>query len=249
MSKLERLRREVRRLREDLAAARRGRDDVLEIMAHDLRGPIGSIRVYAESLLLGPTPPEASPTHTTDGLTAVRRTAERALWLIEDLLDFAALESGRLPIVAVPSSVAAVVNAVVQTLARSAGERRVTIETHLAATDLLVRADGERLVQALTNLVSHAVQVSRDGGTVAVAAEAQDPGVTFLVEYAAGLGPEDLARIFDHQWGGAIRRYHDAGLRLSIAKRIVEAHGGSMHVESAEGGATRLSFTLPPAPP
>jgi signal transduction histidine kinase/DNA-binding NarL/FixJ family response regulator len=220
--------------------AARMRDEVLGVVAHDLRNPLMAISMYAHVLHEGGlTPPQA------EWVDVVLRNTERMNRLIQDLLDVSALEAGRLRVQPVPCAAGPLTAEALQLLepqARAAGVRLSRVTSPVPP----VRADRERVLQVLSNLLGNAVKFTPAGGAVELAVESRGAEVVFTVrDEGPGIAAEDVPRVFDRFWQGAGTRRGGAGLGLAIARGIVESHGGRIWVESVPGAGSTFSFTLP----
>lgn len=231
--------------------ATRARDEILGIVSHDLRNPLSAITMCASALAEGIT-------GTSDSLRYMVTTiAESASWmnrLIQDLLDMASIETGQLSIDRRPEEVEHLLQQLEMMFASAAREAGISLE--MAAQPRLppVLADCERILQVLANLVANSLKFTPSGGAVSVSAEipVDDPAhVRFAVrDSGCGIPPEQLPHVFDRFWQarrGAKQR--GTGLGLAISKGIVDAHGGSIRVESEVGRGSTFQFTLPVAPP
>ena len=229
------------------AAARqaaRTRDEVLGIVAHDLRSPLSAVSMYAH-LQLESLPPGAEARPWMEGIV---RSAEQMGRLIQDLLDVAALEAGRLrmePCAVRPGALLRDAARAFETQAAAAGLR---LEVHAAPGLPPVLGDPERILQVLGNLLGNAVKFTPAGGRVSLAAAAAPDGVALSVsDTGPGIAPGELERVFDRFWQARSARRAGAGLGLAIARGIVEAHGGRLWAESEPGEGSTFTFVLPPA--
>ncbi len=223
------------------------RDEVLGIVAHDLRNPLSAVLMQAQ--LLAPRL-DAADQRALASLDAIRRAVLRMNRMIEDLLDATRLDAGRLAVDREQLAPAPLVAEVVDAqgpLAAAAG-----IELGLVSPGDVpaVLADRNRLQQVLENLIGNAIKFTGHGGRVTVTLSCPGDEVVFAVsDSGGGIAPDDLPHIFDRFWQGRAQDRRGAGLGLQIAKGLVEAHGGHMHVESAVGTGTTFWFAIPVAPP
>lgn len=234
------------RLYEEARRAVRARDDVLGIVSHDLRNPVGTAQM-AVGLLLEEAGSGVERRTTRKYLEMIQRSMDRAQRLINDLLDVTQIEAGRLAVEPGPERPAALVEESYDAFAASAAGAGLVLEWE-AADDLgWVAADRARVVQALGNLVANAIKFTPAGGRIVIgAAEGQD-GVSFRVtDTGPGIPPEHLPHLFDRFWKARDGDRRGAGLGLAIVKGIVAAHGGHIEVESVVGTGTTFRFTLPP---
>jgi signal transduction histidine kinase len=223
----------------------RARDEVLEVVAHDLRNPLSAILLQASRLTRVGGEAEHRSRAPVDG---IMRAATRMNRLIEDLLDVVRLEAGGLSIDATRVSASRAVSDSVEAhepLAASASlELRVDVTQDLPD----VWADRERLLQIFENLIGNAVKFTPPGGRITVGASERNDDVLFWVaDTGTGMADDDLASVFDRFWQARRGERHGAGLGLAIAKGLVEAHGGRMWGESALGRGTTFFFTIPGA--
>ena len=233
------------RLYHEAQQATRARDDVLAVVAHDLRNPLNTMTM-ALSLMLDSTPVE----HTQERrqVEIVRRAADRMNRMIQDLLDVRRLESGHLGIDAKPESPASLVNDTIEMLLPLAKGSIITLEADVADNLLPVVADAARIQQVLSNLVGNAVKFTPRDGRVTVCAEQIDGGVRFgVIDTGPGIPPDQVPHIFGQFWQAMPSDRRGIGLGLAIAKGIVEAHGGMIWVESQVGFGSTFYFTLPSA--
>jgi signal transduction histidine kinase len=237
------------RLYQRAQEAIRARDEVLRVVSHDLRNPIGAVSMGAEILL------EDAPQALRDGpfggtLRAIRNSAERADRMIEDLLDVSRIEAGRLSMEPYPERLAPLLEEAVESHRHLARERR--IDLHYRASDALpsVLADRGRLLQIFGNLLGNALKFTPAGGTVELGAEWDGDELRCYVEDTGpGIPQEQLPHLFDRFWQARRADRRGLGLGLTIVQGLVEAHGGRIWVESEVGRGTRFSFTLPVAAP
>lgn len=233
------------RLFHEAQQATRARDDVLAVVAHDLRNPLNTVTM-AISLMLETTPVENVKERRQ--VEIVRRAADRMNRMIQDLLDVKRMESGRLGIDAQPESPASLVNDTIEMLRPIATGSTIVLESDVAENLLPVLADSARIQQVLSNLVGNAVKFTPRDGRVVVCAEPIDGGVRFCVkDTGPGIPPDQVPHIFGQFWQAMPSDRRGIGLGLAIAKGIVEAHGGMIWVESQVGSGSNFYFTLPSA--
>ncbi|MDQ2929637.1 MAG: HAMP domain-containing histidine kinase [Gemmatimonadota bacterium] len=218
----------------------RVRDEVLAIVAHDLRSPLDRIVACAPMLH------ESLSDESRKKLVAViERTARSMNRLLSDLLDASSIEAGRLSIDLQRVNVATLVDLTIETYEKQAAAKEVTLTCEILSV-LAVMADAGRIQQALANLLGNAVKLTDVGGRVTVRVTSFADSVRFAVaDTGPGIPKEDLKHLFERFWQAKATRRGGAGLGLAIAKGIVEAHGGTMEVESEIGKGSTFSFTLP----
>ena len=228
--------------------ANRARDEVLGVVSHDLRNPISAIAMCARVLEDNPPADEAS---RRELLATIRESTEWVNRLIEDLLDVANIERGRLSLHVSPQEPSQLALQTLHMFEVEAGGHGIALDARLSTNLPLVSADGARIVQVLGNLVRNAIKFTPRDGCIVIAAESRDGGVAFSVsDTGAGMAAERQMRVFERYWQSSEgARSHGSGLGLSIAKGIVEAHGGRISVESELGKGSVFTFTIPQASP
>ena len=232
------------RLFHEAQQATRARDDVLAVVAHDLRNPLNTVTM-AVSLMLETTPPERVEERRQAEI--VRRAADRMNRMIQDLLDVKRMESGRLTTDLKPELPATLINDTIDMLRPLAAASTIMLEAHIEDDLPPVLADAARVQQVLSNLVGNAVKFTPRSGRITVCAEHIDGEVRFgVIDTGPGIPAEQLPHIFGRFWQ-AKSDHRGIGLGLAIAKGIVEAHNGRIWVESHVGLGSTFYFTLPTA--
>jgi PAS domain S-box-containing protein len=216
--------------------ARRLRDDVLGAVAHDLRGPLNAIALAIEALAGREGGAEAE---------IIRRAVGRAELLIRDLLTASKAEAGLMPLERRPASLASIVDEVYVLHSPLAKAKSLRFEASVDGAPPHVVVDRHRVVQLLSNLVTNAIKFTPPGGRVDLRSRADASVVFTVADSGVGIPDDERCHIFERFWQGAHARRVGAGLGLSIARGIAEAHGGSIAVESALGRGTTFTVTLP----
>lgn len=227
--------------------ATRARDDVLGIVAHDVRTPLNTILLAAKVLerQLGK---EGMAEHL-GSVQTILRSVSRANRLIHDLLDVARMEGGGLRITKRQFPARQLLVDAMNADELRAAEASIAMRVDAAEGLPDVDADRERLLQVLENLVGNAIRFTPLGGTITLGATALPGEVLFRVaDTGAGIPAENLGRVFERFWQASRAERHGAGLGLPICKGIVEGHGGRIWVESQPGAGTTFYFTIPTAP-
>jgi len=236
---------ERRRLEDELRLAIRARDDLMGVVAHDLRNPLGTILMQASMLQeLGSRGERCSEESTA----SIERAARRMNRLIQDLLDVTRLEAGRLSIEHAHVDTVRLLADVVDAQKPLAASRHLELRLDVPATVPPVNGDRDRLAQVLENLIGNAMKFTKAGGRVTVGAAANHREVVFCVsDTGTGIATEDVPRLFDRFWQAKPGAQHGAGLGLPIVKGIVETHGGRVWVESTPGRGSTFFFSIPVA--
>ena len=232
------------RLYKQSQQATRARDEVLAVVSHDLRNPLNVISLGATYLLKHLPQDEGAASWRKQG-ELIRRSADRAVRLIQDLLDVAKVESGRLSLEREALAVGGLLDEAIELHRPLAEAHGLKLEREEEPGLPAVWADRVRVLQVFSNLIGNALRFTPEGGRVTVRARREGTRVRFDVsDTGKGIAPEHLPHLFDRYW--QVKRTREgAGLGLPIAKGLVEAHGGTIQVESMPGRGSTFSFTLP----
>lgn len=239
-------------------------------VSHELRAPIASVRLLAESLDRGKITDESK---RRDYFRLIGQECRRLSSLIENILDFSRIDQGRKQYEFEPTDARALVEQTVQLMAPYATERQVTLRFDPPSSlNLQPSLDGKAIQQALVNLIDNAVKHSPAGGEVTVALSASNPSAPMqdsprttpaipppitdhcslitlsVTDHGPGIPSSEHVRIFEpfYRRGSELRRETTGvGIGLSIVKHVVEAHGGAVRVESELGRGSRFTIALP----
>jgi signal transduction histidine kinase len=230
-----------------LAAVNEEKNRYLGVAAHDLRNPLSSVRGLSQLMLEMPLPPEQQ----REFVATIHRTSAEMLGLVNDLLDVATIEAGRLDLKTEAADLAALVRERLVHLEPLAGRKSIAVD--FAAGEAPARIDRARFGQVVDNLVSNAIKFSPPGTAVRIRVDA-DAGVARLAveDRGPGISEEDRPRLFGKFVKLTARPTageSSTGLGLSIVRKVVDAHGGTIAVESAEGGGARFVVNLPAGSP
>jgi len=230
-----------------LAAAEasvRARDDVLAVVAHDLRNPLQSVAMAAT--LVGQ--PHIDAERRARHAQTILRSVDIADRLIRDLLDVARIEAGQLAIELQVLAIEPLIDEVQEQFELVARGKGLTFACEVAGGIPRVSGDHERILQAVGNLVGNAIKFTPRGGQVTVRAEGRGDVVEIAVlDTGPGIAPALLPHVFDRFWRGRPAERRGLGLGLAIAQGIAEAHGGRVQAESEVGGGSTFRLTMPAA--
>ena len=233
------------RLYREAKRATEGRDQVLGVVSHDLRNPLSAIAMCAK--VLRDDKGQIAAEERESLLTTVVQSADWMNRLIQDLLDVASIEAGRLSLERARQPASALVSQAARMFEVEASQRRVELEARAPAELPPMLVDASRIVQVLGNLLNNALKFTPDGGRIVVGAEARGASVVFFVsDSGPGIPFADQSRVFDRYWQSRrSANKRGTGLGLSIAKGIVEAHAGRIWIESAPGEGATFFFSIP----
>jgi signal transduction histidine kinase/CheY-like chemotaxis protein len=233
---------------EALRAASRAKSDFLASMSHELRTPLSAILGFSD-LMRRETVADESVTVPLEWVEHVHRGGEHLLALVNDVLDLSKVEAGRMELRLESFDLGSAVAELVNGVRPLADRKDLTITADIGSFPLV--ADRGRFRQVLYNLVSNAIKFTPDGGRITISAveDANDICLS-VVDTGIGIAPDDLSLIFDEfrQVGLAKDREGGTGLGLALAQRLLQAHGGSIEVDSALGEGTTFTVRLPRRP-
>jgi signal transduction histidine kinase len=216
-------------------------------MSHELRTPLNAIIGFAEDAVDG-LAGELTPRQSRY-VTNILNAGRHLLSVINDILDLAKLQSGKITLEVIPMSLQDVFAEIAETLQPLVARKHQTLEVHDASGLPRVMADHAKLYQILLNLTSNAHKFTPDGGTIRLAAGVDgDVMRVAVVDNGIGIPPEALTHLFEEF--RQVEQYRKpqtpgTGLGLSITRRMVEMHGGTITVESRVDAGSTFTFTLP----
>jgi signal transduction histidine kinase len=227
-------------------AALHQREQVLSMVSHDLKNPLGVILMSVAHVL------EEMPERERRGrgrpqLELIQRSARRMMKLVGDLLDLAAMDAGQISMVPRHCSLRALVLEAFEEIGPQASAAGVELACEVGDGLPPAWADSHRITQVLMNLLSNALKFTPQGGRISARAEVL-PGNQLAVmidDTGQGIRADHLAHIFDRYWQGPMTAKTGSGLGLAICRGMIERSGGRIWAESIEGIGTTFTFTLP----
>jgi signal transduction histidine kinase len=220
------------------------RDDALGRVSHDLRSITAAITLQAGLFLEASQGPGAQQ-RVQRTAAAIQRYTAAMNRLVDDLLDVARIEAGKLVVEPRPGDALRLVREAVETFQPVAAARGIALACQAAGGTPPARFDPARLVQVLVNLLDNAVKFTPKGGAVTVHVGPWEGGVRVAVsDTGPGIPEQTRQRLFERHWQGAAPDRRGLGLGLYIARSLVEAHGGRIWVESTPGAGSTFLFTL-----
>ncbi|MBU4370273.1 MAG: response regulator [Proteobacteria bacterium] len=225
------------------------KSEFIAMVAHELRAPIATVEQQL-TVIIGGMAGELNEKQQQMIARAKERTSS-VLTLIKDLLDFSKIEAGKMVQYKEPLSLAEVIPRVVEAMKADAAAKNIHIEFLPPLSSSIIQADQNSMEGIFNNLISNAIKYTPDGGRVTISLADDDGFVKVSVtDTGIGINGEDIPRIFDKFYrvkSSDTRQIVGTGLGLSIVKSIVDAHMGTISVESTEGKGTTFSVLLPKA--
>ncbi|MGD9614278.1 MAG: ATP-binding protein [Alphaproteobacteria bacterium] len=243
---------EMERARLQAELANRAKSDFLANMSHELRTPLNAIIGFSEAIAHGLLGPITDP-RQLEYIRDIHASGLLLLSIINDVLDMSKIEAGMLQLAHEAVRVRRLVEEAVRLVRERTQARKLDLVAELPDGDLLLIGDERALKQILLNLLSNAIKFSHEGGRVEICArEAPDGAVAIEVkDYGIGMNPDETARAlqpFNQASSVTARTYGGTGLGLPIAKGLVEAHRGTLAIDSSPGRGTAVCITLPRRP-
>ena len=238
-------RHEAETARQSAERANHAKSQFVTSLSHELRTPLQSITGFTESLKTL----DLSPDRRRQALDGISNASAHILSIVDDVLDLARVEAGAMPIVLEPVDAGGVVEATIELLRPLAAERGIDVECD--GPPVVITADRRRLQQVLLNLVSNALRFSPAGSDVTIRTESghgseSRAGRIHVIDQGPGIPKDLLARLFVpfDRLGADAGREGGAGLGLVLARRLTEAMGGSLDLDSIVGAGTHVTITL-----
>ena len=234
---------------EALRSASQAKSDFLASMSHELRTPLNAIIGFSDLMRREPPDDGGNVLVPLEWVDHIRRGGTHLVELVNDVLDLSKVEAGRLELDRESIEVQPAVAESVAGLRPLADRKGQAMELAIAPGDH-VAADRGRLRQVLYNLLSNAIKFTPEGGRITI--EGVRNGELYhlaVADTGVGIAPEDQALVFDEfrQVGGGRQRGEGSGLGLALTRRLVEAHGGRIELESTPGAGSRFTVVLPAA--
>ena len=224
----------------ELGAAERMKNDFISSVSHELRTPLTAIKGWAETLRVG-----ADPVTAEKGMTVIIRESERLSGLVEELLDFSRLQSGRMRLSAARLDILAELDEAVYLFTdRARTEHKdLTYEENTSLSP--VYGDRDRLRQVFVNIIDNALKYTESGGSITVSSREEEGFVQVIVsDTGCGIPPEHLPNV-KKKFYKANQLVRGSGIGLAVADEIAAMHGGSLQIESQVGVGTVVTVSLP----
>jgi len=237
------------RINAELERATRLKDEFLANMSHELRTPLNAILGLSEALqeeVYG-----SLSDRQRRSMGTIERSGKHLLELINDVLDLAKIESGKMELQLAPTSVRRVAESSLTMVKQMAQRKKIKLKTQLPPGDMRLAIDERRIRQALINLLSNAVKFTPEGGQITLELQADMAAETVnfnVIDTGIGIAPENLTKLFQPfvQIDSSLSRsYAGTGLGLALVRRVAEMHGGSVAVDSELGQGSMFTISLP----
>ena len=237
--------REIQKQNAELSQLNNLKNEFLGMAAHDLRTPIANIYSFSDLALLDT---EKLDAELLQYLTEIKALAEFMMELLSDLLDITVIESGNLHLKREPVSLAVILDRAIRLHALMAVKKGVRIIAQLETDERAVNVDSLKVAQVCNNLINNAIKFSSSNSEILVTAGYGDSECWFeVIDHGPGIEASQVAHIFDPFRKGSLQPAGNKGhgLGLAISKKIVDAHGGRLHVQSIPGQGATFRVTLP----
>ena len=241
---------EILQVNRQLEQSSRYKSEFLANMSHELRTPLNAIMGFSEILL--DLTMNLTAGERTEFLRNIHSSGQHLLGLINDILDLAKIEAGKMDLHPEEMPVMAALQEITAILDPMARQQGLQLRTVGAVDAGVIKADRSKFKQVLYNLLSNAVKFTPAPGTITVSVKDSPEQLTVSVEDTGiGMKPEDLPKLFrefEQIDGSYTRRYQGTGLGLALCRRFVEMHGGRIWAESQFGKGSIFTFTIPREP-
>ena len=220
------------------------RRELVGNISHELRTPIAGIKAMVETLKDSAIDDKEA---AMDFLARIDSEVDRLAQMVSELTELSRIETGRAELRITPVDINVLIEEVAAQLSPLAERQQVTMATNLSTDLPIIRADKDRIRQTIINLVHNAIKFNHPGGRATVSSKPDRESITVSAsDTGIGISKEDLPHVFERFYkADKARPRGGSGLGLAIAKHTVQAHGGSIWVQSEEGKGSTFSFSLP----
>lgn len=237
----------LERANQELAELNRMKSEFVSIVSHEIRSPLTTMKEFV-SLILDEIPGKINKTQM-EFLTIINENINRLTRLINNMLDIARIESGRMELNCQEINLNRVAEEIIKLFQTQAGEKDISIKNLLPPDLPTVYADVDKISQILTNLIDNAIKFTKEAGTVTIEGKKVNNQVEIsIIDTGIGIAKEDFPLIFDKFHRLELptgQKVRGSGLGLSISKAIIEMHHGKIWVESELGKGSNFTFSLP----
>jgi two-component system phosphate regulon sensor histidine kinase PhoR len=228
----------------DIRTMQTTRRELIGNISHEFRTPLAGIKAMVETLQDGAVADKAA---AGDFLTRIDGEVDRLTQMVAELTELTRIETGRAKLALERVNINQIAEEVVEQLGPQAKRQQLTLKSEVAPDLPPVSADRERIKQVMVNLVHNAVKFTPPGGGITLTTRRGEGSVTVAVtDTGTGISGKDLPHVFERFYkADRARSGGGTGMGLAIAKHVIEAHGGSIRVQSGEGKGSTFSFELP----
>lgn len=238
---------ELEKMNERLRELNKMKDEFITIVSHDLRSPLTNILLFSDMCLMknfGELTEKQK-----EAVYMINRSGLHLRDLINDLLDLAKIEAGKIELHKLKGKIGDAVKESINIMQFNAHEKKIDIKLNLPETEPEIMADWLKIFQVMNNLISNAIKFTHEGGSVTISVKySQDNVEVSVKDTGQGIENDDIPLIFDkfrQVKSKATRGEKGSGFGLAIAKNLIELHGGKIWAESRLGKGTTFYFTLP----
>ena len=232
----------INHMAEELANSEKVKNDFISSVSHELRTPLTAIRGWGETIM---SSSEMNPQTVRKGMHVIMTEAERLSSMVEDLLDFSRMQSGRLNLTMEKLDIVAELSDAVLMYTQRAQQEQKTLSYTEPEDVAVVMGDRNRLRQVFVNILDNALKYSDSGASITVSVSVTLDSITIAVaDTGVGISPEDLPKVKGRFYKGKTNR-RGSGIGLAVADEIVQMHGGSLEIHSQKDVGTTVRITLP----
>jgi signal transduction histidine kinase len=234
---------DIKRMENELEQAVQAREDVLAVVSHDIRNFLQAIR--SGVLMLSTRKDSLSEDVRNMIYERIKITVDLMSRMITDLMDMANIRVGRISVSLRPEIISSLIHDAIVVHEPLASDKGIKLKTNIEEADALVECDRERVLQVLANILGNAIKFTQCGTIDVSAVRSGDHLKVSVADCGPGIEPKDLPHVFDAYWSGEKDARRGTGLGLYITKRIIDAHGTKIWIESSPGVGTTVHFCLP----
>lgn len=233
--------------REDAERAMHSREELMAVLSHDLKNPIGSIKLNAH-VATRFLPGDSAP-NVKQYLTRIDKAATSMNSLIDDILAITKMEAGHVEMERQPTAVTELLSEVVDLLSPIANEKKISLTKDFKISNCEAAVDQIKMIQVFSNIIGNAIKFTPEEGNIVIALDRCGPELVeiSITDNGPGIEPANLPYIFDRFWQANQAKRLGVGLGLAIAKGIIQRHGGTITADSDGKSGTTFRISFPPS--
>lgn len=225
----------------EIGRTERTKNEFISTISHELRTPLTAIKGWGETIRVSQNDDEL----VNKGLDVIVNESDRLSELVEDLLDFSKMESGRLFINVLPIDIVKELNDVVESFENRSYQNNIMLITDMSLDSLIINGDKNRIKQAFVNIIDNSFKYNKEGGFIKISLEHSDNKVIVsIVDNGCGISKYDLPRVTEKFYKGN-HSVRGSGIGLAVTNEIIKLHNGEMKIESTVGEGTTITIILP----